>query len=252
MFKYSNYILQSKTINRVVYLMLAILLVVSCTTTGHFTSNPQGKMAHAGTEFILTKSDSFQINSWTDHFSIQIDADGNRIWNDSRYRGRGVYKKKRDSLHLRFTNSDSITIKIDFSTDSLSDVYKVSFFDELGDTYNCLFIVTNEEGEILRKVFWPNDHRYTLNFKQGEHPFLLSLEGFGVNVGKPSIKFSELKKGLNTIKLKSYNGYFSNNQTLTIWFKPTPTGIRYTFNGRKRYLPRKWGIKAINKLYRDY
>jgi len=234
------------------YLLLLILISTSCTTTGHFTSNPRERMAHAGNEFILTKSDSFQLRSWTDNYSLFVDDSGNRIWKENRYRGEGIYQRNGDSLHLKFTSSDSILVKIIYAKDDTIETAEISFFDELGEPINIQFQVENNENEILRSVQFPRNNIHFLSFQINENPTILKLSGFGLNVSNPNIDFKDLKLGLNEIKLKTYNGYFAYSDTLNIWFKPTFTGIRYEFRGRKRYLPKKWGIKFLNGLYRDY
>lgn len=233
-------------------LFLIAIVYTSCTTTGHFTSNPREKMMYAGTEFILTKSDSFQIRSWTDHYSVHVDNAGNRIWKENKYRGEGIYERNGDSLSLTFTSGDSILVKILYTKDDISESAEVSFFDELGDPAFIQFQVVNSENEVLRNVSFPRKNKYTLSFQQDENPEILKLRGPLLNVKEPKIDFNNLQLGVNEIRLKTYNGYYSQDDILKIWFKPTFTGIRYEFKGRKRYLPKKWKCNFLNGFYRDY
>ena len=225
----------------------------SCTTTGFFTSNPKGKVAFAGTEFIIC-SDSFQIKSWTDNYSLYQDKEGNRIWKDRRYRGKGIYKKVKDSLHLTFTNLDSVTVNIFYTETEEENTYEVSFNSELNQAVNYPFKIKNDTGAILKDVLIPLDSSYTFSFSSNENPSVLHLQGMGVRIGEPEIDLRNLKPGKNVIRLKSYNGYYAENETVAIWFKPVLTGIRYKFDRmrKNRYLPRKWKWGFLNGFYKDY
>ena len=170
----SKYILEKKlAINSGIGLLLLITLFSSCSTTGHFTSNPKKKPAFAGSEFILTRQDSFKIIRWTDVYDIRRDSEGNRIWSRSKYRGEGIYTKTKDSLLLTFTNLDSITIDVEVTEDTQFRIYEVSFFDELHRPSNIGFTVTNAQDIKLIDVFMPLKHMYSLKFKKDEKLLLL-------------------------------------------------------------------------------
>jgi len=235
-----------------ILLLFATLIGTSCSTAGHYTSNPRERMTHAGSEFILTKSDSFKIRSWTDAHSIEVDGSGNRIWKENRYRGEGIYQRNGDSLYLTFSNNDSLLVKINFTNDSITKSYDISLFDELGRPFMTQFQVKDSNNVELRSLHFPRKNTYTLSFQKDENPLTLNLSGYGVNIKEPIINLNDLHEGLNEIKLKTYNGYFARGDSLNIWFKKTFTGIRYEFKGRKRWMPKKWGFKLLNKLYRDY
>ena len=235
------------------FLFLIILVSISCSTSGHFTSNPKDKMAHAGTEFVLTKSDSFQIRSWTDVSYTYVDESGNKIWKENRYRGQGIYQRIGDSLALKFTNSDSITVRINYQVnEDLTESFDVSFINELGKQYSSQFQIQDEDKKILRNVYFSREDTYSLDFNKGENPRFLKLTGYGVRTKNPIIDLEDLQPDLNEFKRKTYNGYFPYHTTLNIWFRPTFTGIRYEFKGRRRWLPKKWRFKLLNRLYRDY
>lgn len=227
---------------------------MSCSTSGHFTSNPRDRMAFAGREFVLTKSDSFHLRSWTDSYYVQVDSNGSIIHTDRWYKGVGTYECIKDSIVLSFSNSDSIIVNIDFSQDSLSKRYDISISDELGGSSRPGFEITNEDNEILySEFFWKTD-TCKIVFAKDVYPRHLNLNSFFSNrIEKPIVEMNSLRIGSNTTKIKSYNGYYPKGQKVIIWFRPTITGIRYKFDGqKKRYLPRKWRFNAINKLYRDY
>lgn len=234
------------------FLML-ILFSSSCSTTGHFTSNPRDRMAHAGTEFII-KSDSFKINSWTDNYSLYVDSLGNRIWKDNKYRGIGTYTRIKDSLQLTFKNYDSVSVHIVFSEDAMTRKYVISFSNELNNVANYPFSIKDKTGEVLEHVLIPFKDSYTISIEKNKNPSLLHISGVGVRIGEPKINLNDLSEGVNVIKLKSYNGYFAHNEKVTIWAKPVWTGLRYKFSWHRknRYLPRKWKWKFLNSLYGDY
>lgn len=230
-----------------------LLLFSSCRTVGLYSSNPKSKIAFAGTEFHLTKSDSFFLRSWTDSYSRYVDEDGNRIFKEEyQYRGYGTYDCDGDSLELTFCNGDSITIKLDLDKRKEETEITFQIFDELGNITFPNVQIIGDANQIIRRTLVQIEDTYNFVLPNLEHPQRIKIKGFGMSIENPIIDFSTLGSGSYTFKRKTYDGYFTNGEVKKIWFRKRPTGIRFQLNERKRYLPRKWGWGWINKFYRDY
>ena len=229
-----------------------LLFKTGCRTAGMYTSNPRDKMAFAGTQFELTKSDSFYLTSWTDNFIRLFDENGNQIFErDNQYRGYGTYQCSGDSLSLHFCNEDSITVQLGINRlDSIVNL-SIYIYDEQGMLLHPDVDLLDEEGIKVQRLF--NEYKDVFNFEidSKDKPSLMKLKSRWLNIENPTVDLSVLEDGDHTIKRKSYNGYFAKG-VRTIWFKRRPTGIRYKLKDKVRYLPKKWKWNWINKLYRDY
>ena len=243
-----------KDLNKIILFVLvsSSIFLSNCTTAGYFTSNPKGRLSYAGTEFILTKSDSFQLKSWTDVIYVEYSGDV-RVYNKRKYLGKGVYRKKGDSLYLRFTSTDSIRLEINKTEELQRSKYSIAFFDELGTSMHSQFLVYTKEDKVLHQRQWMGAQRDNFTLSESNDPIYLKITGYSAtNAVNPIVRIDSLPYGNHIFHFKTYDGYHAKNEEVVIWFKTRPTGIRYELNGRKRYLPRKWRWKFLNRFYRDY
>lgn len=217
-----------------------ILLLNSCRTAGLYTSNPRDKMAFAGTELELTRSDSFYLTSWTDNFVRLIDENGDQIFEvDNRYRGFGTYQRFGDSLALNFCNEDSITLRL--GIDRLDSIVNLSVFiyNEKGVLLSPDVDIFDKEGNKVQRLY--NEYKDVFHFEisSKDNPSRIKMKSRWLNIDNPIIDLSALDDGNHIIKRKSYNGFFKKGLK-TIWFKRRPTGIWYKLKDKVRYLPKKW------------
>ncbi len=230
-----------------------IFLFASCRTAGLYTSNPKDKMAFAGTQFELTKKDSFFLSSWTDSHSRFMDKEGNEIFSEKyQFRGSGTYQCEGDSLELIFCNEDSITIKLDFEKRLTETEVTFQIFDELGNVSRPNVDILDSDNKIIRGTNIQFRDVYHFVIPNQEDINKIKIAGFGMRIENPIIDISSLEDGKYIFKRKSYNGYFAKGVIKKIWYKKVPSGIRYQMRFKKKYLPRKWKWNWINKLYRDY
>lgn len=230
-----------------------IFLLSSCRTAGLYTSNPKGNMGFAGNEFELTKTDSFFVRRWSDSHSNYVDGDGNRIFKDYKYRGYGTYECRGDSMELTFCNEDSMTVVLDLERGNEKVKIALQVFNELGNMNYPHADILSSTGDKLGGT--PIIHRldtFHCEILNIQKPSQIKLHGFQLNIANPLIDISNLESGRHVIKRKSYNGYYPKGLVKNIWFKKIFTGIRFQMHDRKRYLPKKFGWKWINKFYRDY
>ena len=244
--------LSTELINAILFFIL-ITLLSSCRTAGLYTSNPKSRAAFAGTEFRLTKTDSFFIRSWTDTYTTYVDGEGNRIFKeDIKYRGFGTYLCLDDSLALTFSNEDSISIVLDLESRDTSVKLTFQVFDELGNIMRPNADILDQSGSKIEGTIVQFRDTFDFEILKIEKPSQIQFSGFGMNFKNPIIEITDLESGQYVFKRKSYNGYFGKGEVKKIWFKKVFTGIRYELNNRKRYLPKKFGWSWINKFYRDY
>ena len=236
-----------------VFFVGVVFLFSSCRTAGLYTSNPKGKgVAFAGNTFHLTETDSFFIKKWSDSQSIRSDKDGNRIFKDYQYQGFGTYKCIGDSLELTIVNEDSILVILDLKSHNDSIIIAIQKINELGNSvYPNLDILDSNGSKITGTPLIHRQLTFHCEILKKSEPTQIKLNGFRLNLSNPIINISNLEDGRHIFKRKSYNGYFAKG-VKKIWFKKVFTGIRYELHGDKRYLPKKFGWKWINKLYRDY
>jgi len=123
--------------------LLAIIcctLLAACSkksVTGFYTTNPDNKAAFAGRELSLNPDGTFEMNAWTDSYTIKTDENGNFICDEVKSIGSGTYTENNKELHLNFTNIDYSEINIGLKEKENAD----------SSWYEITIVMKNENGK---------------------------------------------------------------------------------------------------------
>lgn len=228
---------------------LSLLILQGCSMKGVYTTNPKSKPAFGGTEIIISKNNKISLRSWTDVYLRKIDDDGNRIWEDHKYKGFGTYSEQGDSLEITFANEDSITVIIDKFEAGERKTYQVSIFDELGNQLDPFINLVNDSLETIKSIWEQNKSKATFETTPRTNYSYISTPDLTMFSPKLLIPIKDLHAGHNIIKHKTYAGYYAKGDTIKLYLKRYPFGIRY--GSRKSWLAKKYKWDLLNRLYLD-
>jgi hypothetical protein len=196
----------------------------------------------------FSRDNTFSIDSWTDVLVTRVDSAGNRIYKENKKRGYGLYKRVKDSVELTFLNEDSVRVLVIKSPRKDMTSYKVSLFDELGNRLRPGVSLKNDSLKTITAIYRGSQEIASFEVSNDSPIELMSFEYMHFRGPPILIELDKLENGTNELKFKTYHGYYSKNEKLTIYCKPTFTGLRH--GPKKRWLAKKRKIKFLNRLYK--
>jgi len=223
-----------KEIRNTLLIILCLAAIISCSKkslVGFYTTNPENKAAFAGKELTLNTDGTFEMNSWTDSFTISIDENGEQECNETKSLGHGSYTAEKGQLHLKFENIDFLTATINVTEKSDVDSswfdIKIDLVDEKGKPYSSPRLhVLDKKGNIIRNIFCHGEPPFDVHVRKDTGARALSISMFG---SKDFIfEFARHGDGEHRFEINRCRGYYTKGTELSLDYKLTKKGIEYT------------------------
>ncbi len=214
-----------------IFILFALSACNKQSHIGFFTSNPENQAAFAGRELTLNADGSFDMNSWTDSFSIVTDEDGNVICNDKKSKGSGNYTPRDGKLHLTFTNIDYANLDVSYTKETNQDsswhILRMELSDEKRNKVPSLML------HLLDNKREPIQFLHCNEKKPCEFIISSNSHARGVALSMMSTKdfifmFNEQGEGDHTFTINRCLGYYSQGTEISLPYKMTRNGIEYT------------------------
>lgn len=217
--------------------LLAIIcctLLAACSkksVTGFYTTNPDNKAAFAGRELSLNPDGTFEMNAWTDSYTIKTDENGNFICDEVKSIGSGTYTENNKELHLNFTNIDYSEINIGLKEKENADSswYEITIVmkNENGKSFSSPTLsIHNREDEPMQYKYCRGESPFNLHVRKTDAVYALRIGMFGTRDFE--FIFHEHGEGKHRFEMNRCRGYYAPGTELTIPFKLTRSGIEYT------------------------
>lgn len=208
--------------------------------TGHYSSNPKGKISFAGNALKLNQDGTFALQSWTDSYTVSLDQNGNQICDEIKYRGTGNYKTGQDSLHLVFTNEAYVSVLLEIRNvlkDSiLTKMLSIQAIDELAKPMAVPVLILDKEKNYLDYKNFNADGSTSFELDSYLNPSFVKVEFFGST--DLNIDITQLEEGhYDFIKDRCF-GYFEKHDVLDNWYQLKRNRIQIEINDQLHELRR--------------